>query len=82
MTAAEDLTRALVELTDHHEVPPCAHNPDAWTSNGASRRAAAARACQSCPVLELCASYADEIHARSGVYGGVDRTPRQRDHRG
>jgi Transcription factor WhiB len=78
MTAAEAMTRELLNLTHREQVPPCAHNPDAWVSEDKDQRATAARTCQTCPLLNPCADFAAELKPRFGVWAGVDRTPATR----
>jgi len=80
MTASETMGAALVEMTDHHETPPCAHDPGAWTSEHQAERQWAAQHCAGCQLLDLCNALADELHVRFGTWGGRDRTPRQRGH--
>ncbi len=78
MTAAERLTRALVDLADRGELTPCqGRRRDRWTSDDATDREWAASVCLTlaCRVLEQCAALADERDERHHVFGGVDRTP-------
>jgi hypothetical protein len=74
MTAQDRLTLALRHLLDTGTVPPCALQPDLWTSEDASDRAEAARRCHSqrCPVIDQCADAADEGD-EIYVWAGVDR---------
>ena len=37
------------------------------------------RVCESCPVREECAAYADEKEVSSGIWGGIDRDSDQDD---
>lgn len=63
MTAAEQLTRALVELATQGRRPRCGEpgGHELW--------------CTGCPVLVECGAAADEHDERFGVFGGTDRTP-------
>jgi hypothetical protein len=77
VTAAEALTRALVELVDRGERTPCqGRRRDRWTSDCADDRAWAASVCRSlaCPLLTQCRAAADEGKEKFGVWAGVDRT--------
>jgi len=76
MTAAEQLTRAMVDLATQGRRPRCAEpgGHELWTSDDAADRAQAATWCIGCAVLVECAAAADEHGARFGVFGGVDRT--------
>ncbi len=77
MTAAEQLTRALVALADHGRRPRCGEpgGHELWTSEDADERAQAARWCTGCPVMTECRASADEHDERHHVWAGVDRTP-------
>ncbi len=77
MTAAEQLTRALVAIADHGRRPRCGEpgGHEMWLSDDATERAQAARWCTGCPVLVECGAAADEHGERFGVFGGRDRTP-------
>lgn len=78
MTAAEALTRALVDLADRGELTPCqGRRRDRWTSADAEDREWAAAVCVGlgCPVLVECGASADEHDERHHVWGGTDRTP-------
>lgn len=66
----EALTEALLDT-----LTPC-RGSDAWTSDDAEDRAVAARACQSCALLDLCGAAADSTRERFGVWAGIDRSPR------
>lgn len=76
MTAAEQLTRALVDLADHGRRPRCGEpgGHGLWCSDDATERAQAARWCAGCEVLTECANAADERDERFGVWAGTDRT--------
>jgi len=77
MTAAEQLTRALVDLATQGRRPRCGEpgGHELWTSDDADDRAQAATWCNGCPVLAECAASADEHDEKFGVFGGRDRTP-------
>ena len=76
MTAAEQLTRALVGLATEGRRPRCgeAGSHGLWLSDDAADRALAASWCAGCPVLAECGAAADEHAERHHVWGGVDRT--------
>ena len=75
-TAAEALTRALVDLAAHGRRPRCGEpgGHELWCSDDPTDRALAARWCAGCAVLVECAAAADEHGERFGVFGGTDRT--------
>jgi len=77
MTAAERLTRALVDLATEGRRPRCGEtgSPGLWLSDDAADRAQAATWCLGCPVLAECGAAADEQGERHGTWAGVDRTP-------
>jgi len=77
VTAAEQLTRRLVDLATQGRRPRCGEpgGHELWTSDDADDRAQAASWCTGCPVLDECAAAADEHDERFGVFGGTDRTP-------
>jgi len=77
MTAAERLTRRLVDLAAHGERPRCGEpgGHELWCSDDATDRAQAASWCAGCAVLVECGGAADEHDEKFGVFGGVDRTP-------
>lgn len=73
MTARDALDRALVDLAARNRRPRCA-DPDTWswwTSDKGAERAAAARLCTGCPVLEPCRDAAQEA-GEIFVWAGVD----------
>jgi len=76
MTAAEQLTRALVDLAAHGRRPRCGEpgGHQLWCSDDAADRAQAARWCTGCPVMDECAAAAAEHGERFGVWAGTDRT--------
>jgi len=77
VSAAEALTRRLVDLADHGRRPRCGEpgGHEMWLSDDATERAQAARWCVGCAVLVECGAAADEQGERHHVWGGVDRTP-------
>ncbi len=77
MTAAEQLTRHLVDLATQGRRPRCGEpgSHELWCSDDPTDRALAARWCAGCPVMVECSAAADEQGERFGVFGGVDRTP-------
>lgn len=75
--AAEDLHRQVDRLALQGLHTPC-HERDEWVSDDATERAAAAAACQHCPVLAPCRTVADLRKERHHVWGGRDRTVTQR----
>ncbi len=76
MTAAEELAQAVQELVLDGDVIPCGPEPAPWYADNPVMRAEAAQRCIGCPVLNLCASVADEAGERWGVWGGRDRQVR------
>ena len=76
MSAAETLTRRLVDLAAHGRRPRCGEpgGHEMWLSDDATDRAQAASWCTGCPVMAECAAAADEHDEKHGVWGGVDRT--------
>lgn len=81
MTAAEELTRALLDLADHDRTTPCqGKRRDRWTSDDHDERAWAASVCTSlaCPVIAQCGAAADEQAEKHSVWAGVDRTAHPR----
>lgn len=76
MTAAEQLTRAMVGLAAQGRRPRCGEpgGHEMWCSDDADDRAQAVRWCTGCPVLAECAAAADEHGEKFGVFGGTDRT--------
>lgn len=76
MTAAGQLTRALVVLAAEGRRPRCGEpgGHELWCSDDADDRALAARRCAGCEVLIQCGNAANEHDERHGVWGGTDRT--------
>jgi hypothetical protein len=77
------LQHAIRNLADAGRRTPCnGPDVDCWTSDSAEDRAEAAEACRfGCPVIELCARFADANQEKGHVFGGVDRTPPPRTER-
>jgi len=77
MTAAEQLTRRLVDLAAQGRRPRCGEpgGHQLWLSDNADDRALAATWCTGCSVLTECGAAADERGERFGVWAGRDRTP-------
>ncbi len=75
MSAAEALTRRLVDLADHGRRPRCGDpgGHELWCSDDATERAQAAALCTGCEVLTECAAAAE--FSAVFVWGGRDRTP-------
>lgn len=76
--ALNRLTAALAEHLDAGESVPCLDSPTEadWISDRREDQDRAATACQDCPALAQCASYALATREEAGVYGGT--TPAQR----
>ncbi len=76
MTAAEALTRRLIDLATEGRRPRCGEpgSHDLWLSDDADDRAQAVRWCVGCPVLVECGAAADEQGEKHHVWGGRDRT--------
>lgn len=74
MTAAEDLTRALLGMAERGARPRCGDGDTsyAWTSDDPEARALAVTWCQSCPLTALCWDAAAEGHVTWGVWAGRD----------
>jgi hypothetical protein len=72
--AQEALTDALAALRDRDESTPCQRRPERVFGTLEDRQRAAA-ACEGCPILAVCRSYAESTRQTHGVWGGVDRTP-------
>ena len=68
------LCAALDRMAEHGRQPVCTTHPDDWSADARLRaRRDAAEACGHCPVLQLCAAYADAAEERHGVWAGIDR---------
>jgi len=83
-TAAHDqLARALVALAAQGERPRCGDSAThrLWTSDSPEDRQLAATWCNGCLVLTECGTAAEATGERFGVWGGVDRSPRQQQRR-
>lgn len=75
MTAAEDLTRALLRMAERGQRPACGDGETSsyWTSEDADERALAATWCTSCPIAVECGAAAEEKpRAVFGVWAGTD----------
>ena len=71
------LALALDQLEAGGRLTPCRADPEPFFSVRRVDREEAAAACLlGCPVLQLCARFADLNGERWGVYGGVDREKR------
>ncbi|MGN6413469.1 WhiB family transcriptional regulator [Flexivirga sp.] len=71
MNARERLAVEIVSLAPGERLPCGSSDRALWTSEDATERARAARACLACPVVVACCEAgADET---TGVWGGVDR---------
>ena len=57
---------------------PCQREPELFVDDSVTLRRQAAAACVMCPVINLCARFADANAEGFGVWGGVDRTPTER----
>jgi len=70
MTAAEQLSLALLDLADRGRRPRCAEpgGHELWCSDDVNDRAQAARWCTGCPVLTECAA-AGQPQERTGGWG-------------
>ena len=68
-------TPAWLALAEALDTTPslCKGMPE-WTSEDVEDRQVAARACRSCPVLQLCQVAAESTGEDFGVWAGVDRT--------
>ena len=64
------LTRALLDLAERNQRPPCWRD-SRFTSDDADERAEAAAECIECPIVAPCWSACQSEVA--GVWGGVDR---------
>lgn len=76
MPAWVSLAKALDDMTDQGRAPVCKQHPDQWSEDATPEaRAEASESCAYCPALRACAAFADINRERSGVWGGIDRTP-------
>lgn len=73
--AAVNTYRLLLVATAEARTP-CQADPGRFISEEVEDRREAAQACVGCPVLTLCAQFADLNRETSNVWGGRDRTPR------
>lgn len=73
--AAAPLLLALFTALDGAP-SPCAGSPEVWTSTDEGDALVAAEHCHACPARQPCREYGEAIAATCGVFGGIDRTPR------
>lgn len=80
MNAAEELQRALVRLAAAGGRPRCGDwsETSPWLADDPRLRELAAKWCAGCPVIVECDAAAVENKERFGVWGGRDRTKRER----
>lgn len=76
------LLHGLRRLDDEGRSTPCQLEPDRFTSEDRSERAAATALCATCPVRRRCSVYAEAQRERWGVWGGRDRGPKWTVNRG
>jgi Transcription factor WhiB len=76
----DKLTRALVQAAADGLRPHCSDPPSRhlWLSEFEGERREAARLCGGCPVFRPCDQAAEARQERFGVWGGRDRTRRQK----
>lgn len=48
------------------------HDPDLWFPVAGMHNAVAQAICDSCPVRERCADYAEDMREQHGVWGGLN----------
>lgn len=77
IVAAAPLLAALLDVLDGQR-PPCAGDPELWTSDDPDDVAVAVEGCAPCPARRQCAAYADAIGATVGTWAGRDRTSQDR----
>lgn len=68
------LRLGIDRLADRDRRTPCGVDPEPFVSDDPQIRLEAEIACRSCPVLDLCAAYADAADERWHVWGGRDRS--------
>lgn len=71
------LSLALVAQAEAGILPPCRYG-DEWLSDDADERAVAVTWCRPCGVIAECAAAAADKREKFGVWGGRDRTVRNR----
>lgn len=64
---------ALFDALDGAE-PPCAEDPEAWTSGEAEHVAAAVEGCSRCPATAACDAYAQSLRPSVGTWAGQQWT--------
>ena len=67
---------ALLAAIDGRAVP-CQAAPRLWLAEAEAAQEAAAHACQPCPALDACRSYALSAREKAGVWGGLTPTDRE-----
>jgi len=72
--AREELLQAVALHERVGRPTPCRADPEPFTADDARERTRAAAMCGSCPLRDLCRSYAAEAGEAWGVWGGVDRS--------
>lgn len=72
------LSQALDVLADTGRPTPCQIDPEPFVSEERTERAEAALACRSCPVLDLCLTYAELGNEPFHVWGGLQPTQRRK----
>lgn len=63
-------------LADGQQIPCLGLESGHWTSEDRDERIVAARACRSCPALEVCRAYGQAWPNERGVYGADPRITR------
>lgn len=58
---------------DPHSIPCLTAQGHMWTNDHPKLRRAAARACQDCPLVAQCSTYATEHQEPAGTWGGESR---------
>lgn len=72
------LTAVLEDMADHGQTPVCHQRPEQWSEDATeAARRDAAEACEFCPARHACAAFARANRERSGVWGGLDYSPRK-----
>lgn len=76
-SAVADWHRLHQALADADRPAPCSSLPDAWWSDDDEMAELAVNLCRRCPVLAQCDAFATANGESSGIWAGVDRTPRR-----
>lgn len=71
------LFRRLIDASRDASTP-CMQDPETWWSNDPGDIAVAKRLCDTCPVRELCLTFAKANREVGGVWGGVSSRQRLR----